>query len=418
MNTVLVINVGSTSFKFQLIEPENGNSLCRGNIQRVFSTLSSLSYSWGETGELNKTIDTTKGYQSCIEQMLELLLDDKIGVIKTLSDIIAIGFKAVHAGAINYSVIVSPEVLEQMRRFSTAAPAHNPPYIEAMETFLRLLPEVPQVAVFETSFHCNIPLAASTYSIPFEWEKKYGARKYGFHGASHRYISEKTPEVLNVSGDDLRIISCHLGGSSSVCAIKNGQSIDTSMGFSPQSGITMSTRCGDLDPYLLLYIMEEEKLDIGQMRRVLAEKSGLLGISGISGDVRDLEESNDKRAALALDVFAYEVKKYIAAYAGVMNGVDVLVFTGGIGENDYFLREKICCNLTCLDIEIDREKNLLIGKDSAVLGNTENIPETGAVISKAEARVKILVIPANEEVVVCRETVKLVKEYKQEKGEA
>jgi acetate kinase len=315
-----------------------------------------------------------------------------------LNQLDAIGFKPVHAKNIADSVIVTHAVIQAMEEYVPLAPAHNPPYIEAFRIFQELLPQKPLVGVFEPAFHRNIPDYARTYGIPYEWSEKHAIRRYGFHGASHRYVSWRVPQLVGRPVEELKIISCHLGGSSSICAIKGGVSIDTSMGFSPQSGLPNATRNGDLDPFILLYLMEKEGLTTHEIRTALSKNGGLKGISGLSGDVRDLEEASakgDVRAELALKVLIYETKKYIGAYTAVLEGLDVLVFTGGIGENGCNVRHGICSGLEFMGIQLDSARNKIRGQEG--------------VISSDAARVKVLVILANEELVIARETARLVR---------
>ena len=285
-----------------------------------------------------------------------------------------------------------------MQDFVPVAPVHNPVYIQAMQIFREILPGVPMVAVFETGFHATIPEHASTYGVPYEWREKYGVRRYGFHGSSHRYISQRVPELLCRPVKDLRLISCHLGGSSSVTAIHSGKSVDTSLGFSPQSGLEQSSRSGDLDPFVVLHVMEKENLTTAEIRQLLCKKSGLLGISGISNDVRDLEkgaEEGNARAALALEVFIYEVKKYIGAYAAALGGLDALAFAGGIGENSWHVRQQVCSGLEYLGIHLNQEAN--------------RAPAQGdRVISLPCSRVAVLVVYTNEELMVARETARVL----------
>ena len=304
----------------------------------------------------------------------------------------AIGLKTVHGGPrFRGSFRVTDEVLEAMREFVPAAPLHNPIYITAMEIIRQLAPEIPLVAVFETGFHSTIPDAAAFYGVPGEWREKYGIRRYGFHGASHQYVSERVPEMLARPKDTLRLISCHLGGSSSICAIHGGKSADTTMGFSPQSGLENATRHGDVDPFAVLFLMDRLGLSPGRMREELLRQGGLAGLSGISGgDVRDLEAAGTPEARLALDVFAYQVRKTVGAYAAAMGGLDAVAFTGGIGENSASLRQACCQELEFLGIRLDPERNR---------------QQTGdRVISPEGAPVAVLALATNEELIVARET--------------
>ncbi len=333
--------------------------------------------------------------------MIQTLTDSASGVLSNLEELDAVGFKPVHAKNIADSVFITEPIIQAMEEYTPLAPAHNPPYIEAFRIFQDVLPGKPLVGVFEPAFHKTLPDYARTYAIPYEWSEKHAIRRYGFHGASHRYISHRAPELVGRSRDDLRIISCHLGGSSSICAIKHGISIDTSMGFSPQSGLPNATRNGDLDPFILLYLMEKEKLSTEDIRRVLVQNGGLKGISGLSGDVRDLEQAaveGNVRAALALNVLVYETKKYIGAYSAALEGLDVLAFTGGIGENGINVRQSICQGLEFLGVQLDPRRNQIRGKD--------------AVISQEDSPVKVLVILANEELVIARESARLLRERK------
>jgi len=393
---ILVVNVGSTSFKFQAIDAANGMSYCRGNIQRVFSAESSFDYIRGTYRSQQYLDSSDGGYKTCIDCMLTILLDKSHGVIDSLDAIRAVGFKAVHGGRFNYPVLVTDEVLDEMRQYCDVAPAHNLPYLDAMEAFAALLPEIPLAAVFESAFHRDIPEYASSYAVPFGWREKYGAKRYGFHGASHSFIAQKTADL---SGNkECRIISCHLGGSSSVCAINNGKSVYCSLGFSPQSGLPQSNRCGDLDPFLLLRIMEREDYSPAEMRDVLSNRCGLLGMSGISGDVRDLKASDSPRAEQALQSFVWEVKKQIGICFALLNGADAISFTGGIGENSSMLREAICSGMDGIGIVLDLDKNNNAVADSQ--------------ISSEKSKLKIFVVPTDEEKIVAEATAKLIEGMK------
>jgi acetate kinase len=399
MRYILVVNIGSTSLKYQLYNMENESVLTKGLIDRIGNKDSIMKYIVGKE-LIKKIIDTSIGYVSAIKIMLDVIIkknNNKTGVIKDFSEIWAIGFKTVHCGEIFKSSLINDEIIRIMEEYSCVVPAHNPPYINAIKQFKKILPDKPLVAVFETNFHKDMPDYAYIYSVPYEWYKKYNIRKYGFHGASHRYVSERISNFLHSSLYNLKVISCHLGGSSSISAIKQGKSIDNSMGFSAQAGVPMSKRSGDFDPFIIPFIMEKEKLNFEEVMKILVEKSGLFGISGISGDMRDLEENYDSnyRSRLALDTFIYQIKKYIGSYTAVMGGVDVLTFSGGIGENSCIVREKICHGMEYLGIELDHKKNQCQGKE--------------IIISKDNAKVKTIVIPTNEELIVARETLNVVK---------
>lgn len=394
---ILVINVGSTSLKFRLFEMEGERVLAAGKVERVGSAVSSSSYQMGQNPRQDREWQCPD-QRSAIEQVLKVLLEPQTGVIKSLEELTAIGFKPVHARNIADSVFITEEIIAAMEEYTPLVPAHNPPYITAFRIFQELAPGKPLVGVFEPAFHKTIPDYARTYGIPYEWTEKHAIRRYGFHGASHRYISTRVPEMLGIDSKALKIISCHLGGSSSVCAIRNGASIDTSMGFSAQCGLPNATRSGDLDPFILLYMMEKEAMTTDQIRSALTRNGGMKGISGLSGDVRDLEEAaaaGNQRARLALDVMVHETRKYIGAYTAVLEGADVLAFTGGIGENGIQMREKICHGLDCLGFKLDSDRNHLRGKDG--------------IISRDDSPSIIAVILADEELVIARETARLVQ---------
>ncbi len=394
---ILVINVGSTSLKFRLFEMEGEQVLASGKVERVGGAVSSSSYQMGQNPRQDKEWQCPD-QRSAIEQVLRVLMDPQVGAINSLEEVAAIGFKPVHARNIADSVFITEEIIAAMEEYTPLVPSHNPPYIAAFRIFQELAPGKPLVGVFEPAFHKTIPDYARTYGIPFEWSEKYAIRRYGFHGASHRYVSIKVPDLLGMDPKALKIISCHLGGSSSVCAIRNGASIDTSMGFSAQCGLPNAMRNGDLDPFILLYMMEREALSVDQIRSALTCNGGLKGISGLSGDVRDLETAaaaGNQRARLALDVLIHETRKYIGAYTAVLEGADVLAFTGGIGENGIQMREKICRGLDCLGFKLDSTRNQLHGKDG--------------IVSRDDSPMKIVVILANEELVIARETARLIQ---------
>ena len=397
MDKILIVNVGSTSFKFQLLDSHSLDCLAKGGIDRVFYQDSLFRMSSKKTGELSRRIDTQEGYSKCIEKMMEALCNNNL--INDVKDISAVGFKTVLAGNINYPVLVTDEVIEQMRHFNFVAPAHNPPYIEALNIFRESVPEIPLVAVFEPGFHRTIPDFKRVYPFPKEIRERYCLQKNGFHGASHGYVAWKISQQEGIGSTD-RIISCHLGGSSSICAIKGGESTDTSMGFSPQSGLPMNNRNGDLDVFSVLYLMEEENMSPSEMRELLSTESGLKGISGISEDVRVLKESGSDDAMLALNHYAYSVKKYIGAYIAEMNGLDVITFSGGIGENDPDMRRMICSELDFFGIRLDDERNRQY--------TAANLPSDGIDISDPLSEIRIIVLPANEEHMVAMQTIKTI----------
>ena len=395
---VLIPNLGSTSLKYQLLETENETVLARGKIDRIGGAESQVICWEAGSAQEGRTAAQVPDHHAAIKILVGRLAglgsEDGAG-----GGIAAVGFKAVHGGP-RYcgSFIVDDDLLAAMQAFIPAAPVHNPVYIQAMQIFQEILPRIPMVAVFETGFHATVPEHASIYGVPHEWREKYGVRRYGFHGSSHRYISQRVPELLCRPAKGLRLVSCHLGGSSSVTAIQNGESIDTSMGFSPQSGLEQSSRSGDLDPFAVLHVMEKENLAPPEVRQLLGKKSGLLGISGLSNDVRDLEKSAEEgnaRAALALEVFIYEVKKYVGAYAAALGGLDALAFAGGIGENSWRIRQQVCSGLGYLGIHLNPAAN--------------RAPTQGdRLISSPCSPVAALVVCTNEELIVARETARVL----------
>ena len=393
---VLVVNAGSTSLKFRLFEMADESVIAVGRIERVGGASSPFSYQMGAHPKQEEEI-RCPDQRAAIEHALKVLTDPDAGVLKDLEDLDAIGFKPVHAKDIADSVRITDDVFEAMEAYIPLAPAHNPPYIEAFRIFQELLPSKPLVGVFEPAFHRTIPDYARTYAIPYELSQKYAIRRYGFHGASHRYVSYRAPQLVNSEPAGLRIISCHLGGSSSMCAIKDGKSVDTSMGFSPQAGLPHATRNGDLDPFILLYLMDKEGLSTAEMTELLSKNGGLKGISGVSGDVRDLEEAADSgndRAALAINVLVHETKKYIGAYTAVLGGLDVLAFTGGIGENGIRVREAICRGLECFGVHLDLDANSIRGQEG--------------IVSKRDSPARVVVVLANEELIIARETARVL----------
>jgi len=392
---VLIPNLGSTSLKYQLIESENEKVLARGKIDRIGGAESQI-VSWDAAkNEEARSVGHVPDHRAAIQILLDRL-ESAAGPEQAVA---AVGFKAVHGGP-RYigSFLVDDRLLAAMQDFVPVAPVHNPVYIQAMRIFREVLPGVPMVAVFETGFHATLPDHACTYGVPWEWGDKYGVRRYGFHGSSHRYVAGRVPELMGRSPADLALISCHLGGSSSLCAIRAGQAVDTSLGFSPQSGVEQSSRCGDLDPFVVLHVMEKEGLAPREIRQLLCKRGGLLGISGLSHDVRDLEKAASEghvRAALALAVFTYEVKKLVGAYAAALGGVDAVAFAGGIGENSWRIREGVCQGLEFLGLHLDPEAN--------------RRPATSdRIISAPASRVAALVVYTNEELMVARETVKVL----------
>jgi acetate kinase len=391
---ILVANLGSTSFKYRLFDMADERQLARGGIERIGSPESPCFVEIaGKKQELKAPVPD---HAVAVRQCLEQLTAPATGCLQDASEVSAIGFKAVHGGRISGVQRVTPDLLEAMEQMSQVAPAHNPPYISAMRLLAAKLPEIPLVAAFETGFHNTIDDRNRLYAIPYQWGEQLNVKRWGFHGASHRFISLRTAELLGRS--DLRIISCHLGGSNSLCAIRNGQSVLTSLGMSPQSGVPHNNRVGDFDPFAIPVIMQGTGLSLGDVLDTLAEKSGLLGLSGISGDIRDLEEAAAQgkgQARLALDVFASEIRRHLGGMLVELGGADVIVFTGGIGENSKGVRTAVCANLGELGIVLDPTLN-----DTAK-GETK--------INAANSRTQIWIIPTNEELVVARQTKHLLE---------
>lgn len=393
---ILIANVGSTSFKYKLYAMEHEVVLAEGNIQRVGQSNATIVHKVPGQSNIEKTLDIPD-YAIAIQRAMDLLVTS--GVVRSFSEINAVGFKTVHARGITDSVLIDDGVIKAMTDYIPLVPAHNPPYLQAISIFQKQMPALPLVGVFESGFHRTMPEYARIYGTPYTWYQQQGIRKYGFHGASHRYIAQRVPQILNKNPEDLNIISCHLGGSASVCAIQRGASIDTTMGFTSQEGLLNATRVGDLDPFIVLYMQEQEGLSTQEIRQALTEEGGLQGISGVSGDIRDLHDAaaeGNQRAKLAIDAFVYGIKKYIGAYMAILGGADVLAFTGGIGQNDDIIRGLVCdTGLEYLGIEIDAEENKIIGEEK--------------ILSSVTSKVKIISVPANEELIVARETARVLK---------
>ena len=397
---ILCANVGSTSFKYQIIDVETSVSLVTGGVERVGNSPSPFTHAVPGKPTVDGEIDAPN-HNAAIVHTMNLITSSKTGVMANLSDLVAIGFKTILARGIWRSALITEEVVNALEADIPFAPTHNPAYIASIRAFQERLPNTPLVAVFETWFHQTMPDYASEFGVPREWVEKHHIRRYGFHGASHRYISERLPQLLGGSPANLRIISCHLGGSSSLCAIRDGRSIDTTMGVSPQYGPIQSSRSGDLDPFAVLYLMDAEGWDTDEIRRQLIEESGMRGISGVSGDLRDVEAAameGDDNARLAMDTFFYQVKKHIGAYIAALGGLDAIAFTGGIGEKSPTARAAICDGLEWQGILLDPQRN------ASHTGEGE--------ISGVDSRAKVLVVPANEELIVARETANVITQHR------
>jgi acetate kinase len=393
---ILVVNCGSSSIKYQLIDMENENLMAKGYLEKIGLPDSFLTHN--VNGEKHKIEQVIKNHEEGITLVLNQLTHSEYGVINSLDEIGAVGHRVVHGGEkFSSSVLINDEVVDAMRQCIPLAPLHNPAGITGIEACEKVLPGVPMVAVFDTSFHQTLPEKAYLYTIPYEYYEKYGIRKYGFHGTSHRFVSKRVAQILNKPVEDLKIVTCHLGQGGSLCAVEGGKSVDTSMGLTPLAGIPMGSRSGDIDPSIVTFLMKNENLTPDEMDTILNKKSGKLGVSGISFDDRDIEkaaEEGNQRAKLAIDTFAYQVAGYIGRFVAQMNGVDVITFAGGVGENGLEVRKQICDYLTFLGIQIDDSKNNCRGKEVE--------------ISTPDSKVKVFVVPTNEELMIARDTMEIV----------
>ncbi|MDP4186804.1 MAG: acetate kinase [Bacteroidota bacterium] len=396
---IIVINCGSSSIKYQLFDTKNREVLAKGIIEKIGLHGSFLKNERND-GDQVKLEGEIIDHQAGIEYMLGVLSSEAHGSIKKFDEIDAVGHRVVHGGEkFNTSVLITDDVIRKVEECIDLAPLHNPPNLRGIFAMQTLLPKVPQVGVFDTAFHQTMPDMAYMYAIPYSLYKKYGLRRYGFHGTSHRYVSQRICEILGVDIKTKRIITCHLGNGASVAAIKYGESVDTSMGLTPVEGLIMGTRTGDLDLGVLTYIMAREEININTANTLINKHSGMLGISGVSSDMREIQaaaEQGNQRAQLALNMFHYRVRKYIGAYTAVLGGVDIIVFTGGIGENSDISRELICKDFEYLGLEFDHEKNKGVrGKET--------------VISKSNSKVVAAIVPTNEELMIAMDTEKIVK---------
>lgn len=396
---ILVINCGSSSLKYQLLDTETQQPSAKGLIERIGMPGAVLTHrkSGGEKEIITAEIPN---HTIAIKLVLDALINPEYGVVKDLNEIEAVGHRVVHGGEkFAQSVLIDDEVVKAIEECIELAPLHNPPNIAGIEACQNLMPGIPQVAVFDTAFHQTMPPKAYIYGLPYEMYEKYKIRKYGFHGTSHKYVSQRAAVLLNRPLEDLKLISCHLGNGSSITAIDGGKSIETSMGFTPLEGLMMGTRSGDLDPAIVSYIQQKEDLTSKRVNDFLNKKCGVLGVSGVSSDFRDIEaaaEEGNYRAQLALDVFAHDVKKYIGSYAAVLDGADAIIFTAGLGENSATMRETIVGKLTYLGVEIDSEKNSIRGEEID--------------ISVENAHCRVLVIPTNEELMIAMDTYEIVSQ--------
>ena len=393
---ILVLNCGSSSLKYQLIDMTNEEVMAKGNFERIGHGNSFVTH---KVGEDKHVIDhDVKNHEEAIKFVLEQFTNEDYGVIKSLDEIDAVGHRLVHGGEkFSSSVIITDEVVKQVEECSSLAPLHNPAGILGIEACKRLMPNTPMVGVFDTAFHQTMPKVAYTYAVPYEYYEKYGIRKYGFHGTSHRFVSERAAELMGGVTPDLKIVTCHLGQGASIAAVKGGKCVNTSMGLTPLAGIPMGTRSGDLDPAIVKYLMDNEHLTIDEVDTILNKKSGVYGVSGVSPDSRDIEvvaAEGHERAQLALAMQNFAIAEHIAKYAVSMQGIDAIVFTAGIGENERNTRGAVCDYLAYMGIKIDDELNKSRGKEVE--------------LSTSESSIRVFVIPTNEELVIARDTMELV----------
>lgn len=394
---ILVLNCGSSSLKYQLFDMERQEVMAKGLVERIGIDGSRIKHNKTGSEPVVKNA-TIPHHKEAIKLVLNELVEGKCSVLENLDELGAIGHRVVHAGEkFASSVLITKEVIDALEECVPLAPLHNPANLQGIEAMMDVLPEIPQVGVFDTAFHQTMPDHAYIYGVPYHYYEKYRVRRYGFHGTSHFYVANRTADILGKPVEDLKIVTCHLGNGSSITAVDGGISVDTSMGFTPSPGVIMGTRCGDIDPLLLNFICEEEGIDYKTIGHILNKESGILGLSGISSDLRDVEEAAEQgnyRAELAQKVLYHGIRKYIGAYAAAMGGLDAVVFTAGIGENSAHAREKVCEGLEFLGIDIDPAKNNVRGEER--------------VISSDNSRVKVLIVPTNEELVIARDTEKIV----------
>ena len=393
---ILVLNCGSSSLKYQLINMETEEVLASGKYERIGEKEAFITHK--VNGQKIKIENPAYNHTEAIEFTLKQLTNPEYKVIDSLDEINAIGHRLVHGGEkISESVVIDDKVEEVLKEYTDLAPLHNPACILGIEACKQVMPDKPMVGVFDTAFHSSIPKEKYIYPIPYEYYKKYSVRKYGFHGTSHMFVSKRLAEIENMSLEGTKIVTCHLGQGSSICAIKDGKSIDTSMGLTPLGGIPMVTRCGDLDPSVVTYLMKKENLTPSEMEDILNKKSGLTGISGLAPDFREIEDASNtdnEKAKIAVDEFNYAIASYIAKYAVAMNGIDYIIFTGGVGENQINIRKGICEKLEFMGVKLDLEANNMRGEEK--------------VISSQDSKIKAYVIPTNEELMIAKETVRLI----------
>ncbi|MDE6217969.1 MAG: acetate kinase [Muribaculaceae bacterium] len=390
---ILVLNCGSSSVKYKLIESDSKEVLAEGGVEKIGLPDSFLKFKRPDGSKETITVSMPDAKEA-VKNVLKVLTDPKEGVISSYDEIQAVGHRVVHGmDKFNKSVLITPEVIQKVKECYSVAPLHNPANITGIEAVSDILPNVPQVAVFDTAFHQTMPAMAYMYPLPYEAYEKYGVRRYGFHGTSHRYVSRRACEFLGLDYQKARIITCHIGNGASITAVKDGKSVDTSMGLTPTEGLMMGTRVGDVDPGALTYLMERMNLDVEGLTKMIQKQSGVLGVSEISSDMRDIEDAiaaGNERARLAMDMYEYRILKYIGAYTAVLGGVDVIVFTGGVGENQTSTREVLCKKLAYLGITFDAEANKTRGKEIEISGK--------------DSKVHVVVIPTDEELMIAEDT--------------
>ncbi len=398
---VLVINAGSSSLKFQLIDMTDESVLAKGNCERIGTDGSFIGYKAADGSKIE--IETEmKNHTQAFEAVKNSLLDPRVNAISDLSEVTAIGHRVVQGGSyFDHSVLIDAEVLDKIKELSPLAPLHNPAHIQGIDACTEVFgKDVPQVAVFDTAFHQTMPEKAYMFAVPYEYYEKYGVRKYGFHGTSHRYVSAKMAEIMGKPIEDLKIITCHIGNGSSITAVKNGKVVDTTMGLTPLGGFMMGTRSGSLDPSVVTFIAEKEGMSLSEIETVLNKKSGLLGVSGVSSDDRDVtaaEEQGNHRAKLAHEMLYYQIAQYVGSYYVAMGGCDAIVFTAGLGENQPVLREKVCDYLECLGVKLDKAAN-----NAAIHGNQ-------GMLTTADSKIRVELIATDEEMVIARDTKDIVE---------
>lgn len=397
---VLVLNCGSSSIKYRLFEMQANEVLAQGGIEKIGMDDSFLKLTLPDDKKviINKSIPE---HQTGVELILEILTSNEYGCLKSLSAIDAVGHRVVHGGEkFNESVLITDEVIKKVEECVDLAPLHNPSNLIGIRAVEKLMPQVPQVAVFDTAYHQTMPPKAYIYGLPYSYYLDYGIRRYGFHGTSHRYVSRRACEIIGVPYEHQRIITAHIGNGASITAIKNGRSIDTSMGMTPVDGLLMGTRAGEIDPGVLTFISEKEKLRGSEISDLLNKKSGVLGVSGVSSDMRELEEAvqaGNERAILAKEMYNYRIKKYVGSYGAVLGGVDILVFTGGVGENQWATRSEVCKNMEFMGIKLDESKNIgMKGKEM--------------IISEPDSPVTVIVVPTEEELMIAKDTIEILSQ--------